>query len=429
MTNSVKDINAVVKIIDSWYLVTAESVANLTIKPQNLGQDINEVARVMKSKLKANYYVKLAHSDNWIEEHTDVLCKIIDCEPSELPQQKKDSSYGKILSFLKGNYYSRNGTISLNARPKARHTTGGDRSRNIFEDNIIALIEYPSKADKEFGVTVKKYSTIEDIVHASIRNIIYFLKKRWATDYNNDLKKKEKERLAKIVEANRLAELEAKRLAELAEAEKKRLAQLAEAEKKRLADELAEAKRIADELAKAKRLADELEAKRLADELEAKRLADELEAKRIADELAEAEKKRPPYDKVEPPPEPQPEQPEQPEQKPKPKPDPKALETARSSNVATYLNKKDMLNALDNWGRSTSYQEELEEVVNYMCGEYKLYTESILSDALKVLKLKQKINHLRIEITKKYKNESERVSCGAYFIGEYQKYFKSVKSL
>ena len=82
-----------------------------------------------------------------------------------------------------------------------------------------------------------------------------------------------------------------------------------------------------------------------------------------------------------------------------------------------------MLSALDKWGRSTLYQEELEEVVNYMCGEYQLYTKSILTDILIILKLNQKIHHLRIEITKKYKNDSDRVSCGTDFIKAYQKYF------
>jgi hypothetical protein len=175
-----------------------------------VGEAHAEAAKILKSVVKSEFYINLAHSDNWIETHKDIISYIMDCDVTKLPQpSNKDPLYGKLLSFIKGNYYSRNGTIALNSRQKSRAHSGGDRAKNVFEDNIITLVEYPAKADREFGVTVKKYSTIEEIVHSSIRNVIYFLKKRWATDHNNDLKRLEKERIAKkIAEAKKKEEEE-----------------------------------------------------------------------------------------------------------------------------------------------------------------------------------------------------------------------------
>ena len=79
--------------------------------------------------------------------------------------------------------------------------------------------------------------------------------------------------------------------------------------------------------------------------------------------------------------------------------------------------------ALNKWESSNLHKEELEELVNFMCSEYKLYTESILEDVLKILNVKQKINHLRIEIEKKYKNDNDRVMCGSEFIKAYKEHF------
>ena len=169
LQNSVKDINTIIFWKGAWHIITEQNVANLGTKPTKLGSDINNVAKILKSVIKSEFCIKLAHSDNWIETHKDIISYIMDCDVTKLPQPSNtDPLYGKLLSFIKGNYYSRNGTIALNSRQKSRAHSGGTRSKNLFEDNIIILVEYSAKADREFGVTVKKYSTIEEIVHSSI---------------------------------------------------------------------------------------------------------------------------------------------------------------------------------------------------------------------------------------------------------------------
>jgi hypothetical protein len=410
LQNSVKDINTIIFWKGAWHIITEQNVVNLSTKPTNLGSDINEAAKILKSVVKSEFYINLAHSDNWIETHKDIISYIMDCDVTELPQpSNKDPLYGKLLSFIKGNYYSRNGTIALNSRQKARAHSGGDRAKNVFEDNIITLVEYPAKADREFGVTVKKYSTIEEIVHSSIRNVIYFLKKRWATDYNNELKRLEKEKLAKIVAEKQAAE--AKKLAEvkkLAEEEAKRQADiqakiLAESAEKRKAE--AEEQRLA--VIKAQKEAEE-ESKRLS-EIEANRKSEIDDMTSDTSEQSQYEDNSDDEEEII-------------EQKKDTKLKPQ--KTPRSSNIATYLNKKDLLKALENWQKSNLYQEELDETINYMCSEYKLYTESVIEDVLRILNLKQKINHLRMEIINRYKNDSDRVSCGTDFIKAYQTYFK-----
>jgi hypothetical protein len=410
LQNSVKDINTIIFWKGAWHIITEQNVVNLSTKPTNLGSDINEAAKILKSVVKSEFYINLAHSDNWIETHKDIISYIMDCDVTELPQpSNKDPLYGKLLSFIKGNYYSRNGTIALNSRQKARAHSGGDRAKNVFEDNIITLVEYPAKADREFGVTVKKYSTIEEIVHSSIRNVIYFLKKRWATDYNNELKRLEKEKLAKIVAEKQAAE--AKKLAEvkkLAEEEAKRQADiqakiLGESAEKRKAE--AEEQRLA--VIKAQKEAEE-ESKRLS-EIEANRKSEIDDMTSDTSEQSQYEDNSDDEEEII-------------EQKKDTKLKPQ--KTPRSSNIATYLNKKDLLKALENWQKSNLYQEELDETINYMCSEYKLYTESVIEDVLRILNLKQKINHLRMEIINRYKNDSDRVSCGTDFIKAYQTYFK-----
>lgn len=405
LQNSVKDINTIIFWKGAWHMITEQNVLNLAIKPTHLGSDISDAAKILKSVVKSEFYINLAHSDDWINTHKNILCHILDCEETQLPQpSSKDPLYGKLLSFIKGNYYSRNGTISLNSRQKARTHSGGDRVKNIFEDNIITLVEYPAKADREFGVTVKKYSTIEEIVHSSIRNVIYFLKKRWATDYNNNLKKLEKERLEKLAAEKLAAE-------KLAAEERKK------AEEKRLA----EVKRLAEIAAKQQA---ELQSKQLAEAEEKRKKEAEKQQEAIikAQQDIEEESKRlseldagrrifvnnPNPDKIN-----------------AVKPNPQ--KTERAKNTATYLSKKDMCNCIKQWFESKQHVDQLTEVVNYLSVSYELYAKSIVKNILETLSLHKKVQYLLTEIEVRYHDKEDSVSVleGAYVISEYNKYFNS----
>lgn len=392
LQNSVKDINTIVFWNNFWYLIEEENVKNLSKKPRKLSPDVNEAAKLLGlgNIIKSSFYINLAHSDDWIQTHKNIISYIIDCDENELPKpstkSNKNTVYRKLLSFVKGNYYSRNGTISLNSKLNARQSYGGDRDKNEFEDNIISLVEFPAKADKEFGVTVKKYSTTETIVHSSIRNAIYFLKKRWATDYNNELKRLEKEKLAKQI---------AEKKAEEAKQKEEQEAKRKEQEEIKRKEQEQEAKKKIQEETKRK---EQEETKRKEQE-ETKKKKDQEETRRKEqEETRRKEQKKTNKDDI-------------------------GNQMYRSSNVATYINKKDMCIALNKWESSNLHKEELEELVNFMCSEYKLYTESILEDVLKILNVKQKINHLRIEIEKKYKNDNDRVMCGSEFIKAYKEHF------
>ena len=95
--------------------------------------------------IKSIFYINLAHSNDWIQTHKNIISYIINCDENELPKPStkfcKNSVYRKLLSLVKGNYYSRNGTISLNSKQKARASYGGDRDKNEFEDIILQADE------------------------------------------------------------------------------------------------------------------------------------------------------------------------------------------------------------------------------------------------------------------------------------------------
>lgn len=417
LQNSVKDINTIIFWKGEWHMITEQNVLNLSTKPTNLGSDINAAANNLKSSIKSEFCINLAHSENWIETHRDIISNIMDCEFEELPQpSKKDPLYGKLVSFIKGNYYSRNGTISLNARQKARAHSGGDRAKNVFEDNIITLVEYPAKADREFGVTVKKYSTIEEIVHSSIRNVIYFLKKRWATDHNNDLKRLEKERIEKLAEekiaAEKIAAEERKIAEEKRLTEVKRLANIeAEIQVAIQSTKIDDAEVIRKSEAGKQRLTiinaqkDEEEESRRLSELEAaKRLA---ETQQLQDMGKQDNPSSLPIKNNEVKPNPQ--------------------KTDRSKNTATYLSKKDMRGCIKQWFDSNEYTDELNEVINYLSSSYQLYSKSILKSILEKLPLKTKIQYLLMELEVRYHDKEDSVSVleGAYVISEYNKYFNT----
>ena len=178
------DVNGDKKILlkkdDTFYEILPENLRNLSKKIKTYTRE--NVEKITKNN--QTFKITLAHNSNWTGALQNELIQITKCIPP-----LKSTTHSKLLSHVKGHYYFRDGICSLNSRLRANHTQGGDRAQRKFEENIIAFIKYSSSLDKQFGVTVKKYSSIEEIVDSRILTIIYYLKKRWATDYNNNRKK------------------------------------------------------------------------------------------------------------------------------------------------------------------------------------------------------------------------------------------------
>ena len=366
--NAVGDINTIVELPGGHAAITEENLYNLTKKPKILPGGVDVVSTLFHSSVLGSFDIYLAHNEDWVDYHKSSLAYILGCEEHEVPKKptftSKDPNHSKLLSQIKGHYYLRSGVCALNSRLKSKHTAGGDREKNKFEENIIVITKYPSSLDKVFGVTVKKYNTIEEIVHISVRNIIYWLKKRWATDYNNELKNEKKKK-----------EIEMGRKLLLEKQEKERL------DKERL------------------------EKERLEKEQLNKSSSTSLTGSSVPMEITDSSSESEGEDATE-------------------VVDIGTIQTTRkkrNTNVAVYVQKKAVCDHLKDWFNKKVHITELLSIVNFMCKSYELYKKSIIDSALNIIPLASKIDHLILEMNDRYSSDNDHVSCGSDFAREYKR--------
>jgi hypothetical protein len=191
---------------DMYEKITPDNLNNVGKKRETHSGTIEEIAARKGYNFKDTFTITLAYSEDWVDALEDEICAITenDLPPTKSPERSK------LMSHIKGHRYIRNGTCALDAKLKASHTQGGDRAQRKFDENIIVCVKYNSNLDTEFGVTVKKFSIMEEIVDQGILTILYYLKKRWATDYNRNRVKKNKADAAeaKALEAQALKDAE-----------------------------------------------------------------------------------------------------------------------------------------------------------------------------------------------------------------------------
>jgi len=368
------------------------------IEPENLHSfrklplvrsgEISAIAKAMNCKILGNFAVNLGQNDDWVQALHDKLFQIC----GALPTNKKDPRYSKLLSCIKGHYYYRSGVCALNARLEAKHTAGGTMATRKFEENIIVCVDYEPLLDKQFGVTVKKYSTIEKIVDAGILTIIYYLKKTWGKDYEKACKAKKDADDRALLEAHRLKKqqeedawkkiVEASRLKKQQEAEKAKALKDAEDAAKAQAKALEDAAKAQEETEETEDSNDELEE----DQSETSSISSQ--GSRSGSEIEE----------------------------------PKLIQRASSSSI--LVKKGELMHYLDDWLDENIHMQELEAIISFMCKEYQLYKPSVADMVLAILTLPQKIQQLVAEINARYMSDRDAVLCGSDFYNSYKKYFK-----
>jgi septum formation inhibitor MinC len=376
---------------DISYLLEIHSLKYAIIEPENLHSfrklpsvrygEITTIAKAMNCKILGNFAINLAHNDDWVEVLHDKLFQIC----GALPTNKKDPKYSKLLSCIKGHYYFRTGTCSLNARLEAKHTAGGTMATKKFEENIIVCVDYEPLLDKQFGVTVKKYSTIEKIIDAGILIIIYFLKKTWGKDYEKACKAKK--------DADDRALLEAHRLKKQQEAAQAKALKDAEDAAKAQAKALKDAEDAAK--AQAKALEDAAKAQEETDDSEDETEEDQSETSSISSQGSRS------GSEIE---------------------EPKLIQRASSTSI--LVDKGKLLHCIENWYDENVHMQELETIINFMCKEHQLYKPSVANMVLAILNLEQKIQQLVAEINARYMSDRDPVLCGSDFYNTYKKYFK-----
>ena len=388
LQNPNQDISYLLKINETRYaVIEPENLNNFQKKPSIRFGEISAIAKAMNCKILGNFAVNLGHNDDWIEALHDKLFQIC----GALPTNKKDPRYSKLLSVIKGHYYYRSGVCALNARLEAKHTAGGTMATRKFEENIIVCVDYEPLLDKQFGVTVKKYSTIEKIVDAGILTIIYYLKKTWGKDYEKACKAKKDAEERALLEAHRIKQQESDdRMKKFVEAS--RLKKQQEAEKaKALKDAEDAAKAQAKALEDAAKAQEETEDSD--DELEEDQSETSSNSSRGSRSSSES------GSEIE---------------------EPKLIQRASSSSI--LVKKGEFMHYLDDWLDENVHMQELEAIIN--CKEYQLYRPSVADMVLAILNLEQKIQQLVAEINAKYMSEKDPVLCGADFYRSYEKYFK-----
>jgi hypothetical protein len=237
-----------------------------------------------------------------------------------------------------------------------------------FEENIVVCVEYQSNLDKQFGVTVKKYSSTERIVDARILTIIYFLKKRWAKDYENAC--------TAAKDANTLAKYHLKKQQD---AEAKALEDAAQA----LKDAETQALKDAEDTEDAE---DDSSCSGRCSSGRSSRSGSNIE---FDIEIEEP------------------------------------VQILRSSSISISIKKSELLYYLDEWSTENVHMAELEDAVNFMCREYQLYKPSVADMVLAALTLPQKIQQLVAEIHTRYMSDRDPALCGADFYRRYEHLIKN----
>ena len=354
--------------------ITAENLLNLAKKPKMLIGTIEEISARLNYKLKDAFVISLAYNEDWITALQSELIEIIGNIPSS-----RSSAYAQLLCHIKGHYYFRDNICSLNSRLKASHTQGGDRAQRKFLENIIAFIRYPSSLDREFGVTVKKFSSIEEIVDPGILTIIYYLKKRWSADYN----KARKDALLQQKQAEEQAELQRQQQAAL--------------QRQQLAEQLA--------------LQQQQQALQANPPAPIILVVEEEDTETDTSSSEESESDISSLSSEEPVMESVAIEIEEPRQIP------------RSACITMAPIERDqLLLIMLQWLGKEVNMEQLEVVVNEMCKEYELYKPSVRDMVLEILTVQQKIQQLCVEIKVRYPSGKDAVLYGAEFYRKYKKY-------
>jgi hypothetical protein len=285
------------------------------------------------------------------------------------------------LSHIKGHYYFRDNICALNSRLKASHTQGGDRAQRKFQENIIAFIRYPSSLDREFGVTVKKFSSIEEIVDPGILTIIYYLKKRWAADYN----KARKDALVQQKQAEEQLLVNQQQQRAL---QKQQLAQqiaLQQHHQALQANPPAPIILVVEEDSDTSSYSEDEE---IITEAVAVAVAIEIDDVHISNSKFEELKQMP-----------------------------RAV-----CNVITPIERDQLLLIMLQWLEKKVNMAQLEVAVNDMCKEYDLYKPSVRDMVLSILTIQQKIQQLCAEIKTRYPSGKHVVEYGVEFYKNYKKY-------
>ena len=354
--------------------ITAENLNNLSRKPKIFLGTIEEISTRLNYKLKDAFVISLAYNEDWITALQPELSKIIGNIPSS-----RNSAYAQLLSHIKGHYYFRDNICSLNSRLKASHTQGGDRAQRKFLENIIAFIRYPSSLDREFGVTVKKFSSIEEIVDPGILTIISYLKKRWAADYNKARKDD---------------------LLQQKQAEEQALQQQQQ-------QETIQRQQLAEQLALQKQhqaLQANPPAPIILVEEEEDTETDTHSSEESETDISSLSSEEPVTESVA-------IEIEEPRQVP------------RSACITMAPIERDqLLLIMLQWLGKEVNIDQLEVVVNNMCKAYELYKESVRDMVLQILTVEQKINQLFAEIKSRYPSGKDVVYYGVEFYKNYKKY-------
>jgi hypothetical protein len=357
--------------------ITVENLNSLSKKPKMLLGTIEEVSVKLNYKLKDAFVISLGYNEDWISALQPELSEILENIPSP-----RSSAYAQLLSHIKGHYYFRDNICALNSRLKASHTQGGDRAQRKFLENIIAFIRYPSSLDKEFGVTVKKFSSIEEIVDPGILTIIYYLKKRWAADYNKArkdelLQQKQAEEQALQQQQQQLA-LQRQQLAQQLALQRQHQALQANPPAPII---------LVEEEEEESDISSSENSESDTDSSSSEELITESAALAVAVEIDE----------------------------------PKSV--PRSACIAMAPIERDqLLLIMLQWQEKKVNMEQLEVVVNEMCKEYDLYKASIRDMVLEILTVQQKISQLCAEIKSRYTSSKDPVLYGVEFYRNYKKH-------
>lgn len=366
--------------------ITAENLLNLAKKPKMHLGTIEEISAKLSYKLKDAFVISLAHNEDWVAalqpELTEFIRYIEDIRkpnantPTLFPPKQRSSAHGHLSSHIKGNYYFRDNICALNSRLKATHTQGGDLPQRKFLENIIAFIRYPSSLDREFGVTVKKFSSIEEIVDPGILTIIYYLKKRWAADYNKDRKNK-------LLQQKQAEELALQQQQQQEALQRQQLAQQLALQKQHQALEANPPAPII---------------------LVVEEEADTSSSEESESDISSLSSEEPVTESVD-------IEIEEPRQIP------------RSACITMAPIERDqLLLIMLQWLGKEVNIDQLEVVVNEMCKEYELYKASVRDMVLEILTVQQKIQQLCVEIKIRYPSAKDAVLYGAEFYKNYKKY-------
>lgn len=368
--------------------ITVEHLNNLSRKPTMFLGTIEEISAKLNYKLKDAFVISLAHNSDWVAalqpELTEFIRYIEDTKKSKttvlFPPKQRSSAHGHLSSHIKGNYYFRDNICALNSRLKASHTHGGDLPQRKFLENIIAFIRYPSSLDREFGVTVKKFSSIEEIVDPGILTIIYYLKKRWSADYN----KARKDALHQQKQAEEQAELQRQQQAALQRQQQAEQLALQQQHQALQANPPAPIILVVEE--------------------EEDTETDTSSSEESESDISSLSSEEPVTESVA-------IEIEEPRQIP------------RSACITMAPIERDqLLLIMLQWLGKEVNMEQLEVVVNEMCKEYELYKASVRDMVLEILTVQQKIQQLCVEIKVRYPSGKDAVFYGVEFYRKYKKY-------